>query len=371
MTTQADAETETAETVETQNTAPVVPGRTEVLKHYAREAMGELETAAPATEPDQPAETNKVLSQPESETETVEAPPEETADTPTADDPEETSEDHGGLPPEIQEKIDRRIDKEVARRKAAVEAKEAAEAELAELRAKMAETPEPAAAVKPTALSDIHDPGKLSAEKQRAKEALTQAKDLLFTLEDDPESVEAALRAAKIELRDERGTEDFSRARMKKFLRGVEKKAEWTLTEAIPERADFLEKAERAAQQAQEWMPELKERNSARTKLAMQLLRNRPDIRNNPQWPMELMVGVLGLERFEEMKTNKAKGTTTAQPKPKRELPVNIPQPKAAAPQTAKTKPQPPDANAVADKILNGERKARLDYINQFLPKQS
>lgn len=366
MSTQPEtAETETApETTVEQETAPVIPGREDVLKQFAREIMGTPETAAPPAEAEAE-NAAEALSQTESETE---AEPETTETETPADDSED---DHGDLPPEVQEKINKRIGKEVAKSKAALEAKEEAEAKLAEAQAKLAEfeSGQIASPKSKVQLADIHDKVKLAAEKQRAEQAVEDAEELLLTLEDDPNSVEQALRTMKVELKDEDGDEDFSEARMKKFLRTAKMNAERTLRKAIPEREQFLDKANQFATQAMDFMPELIDPKSERAKLFQQIFRENPELRQQPEWALKGVIGVLGMERLNEMVAAKQKAKAPAK---KPEKPVTIPAPRTAAPAvTAKPKATETDVNATAEKILNGDKSARLNYIKSLVPKSA
>lgn len=355
------AETETAQT--TEEKALAFPGRDEVLKHFAKEVTKEPEPVEPAPngEAEEPTETDDALSQ-SAETVTDEASDEAA---------EENHLDDGlreALPADIQEKINRRISKEVAKTKAEREAREAAEAKLAEAETKEATAPDTTANRSP-ALADIHEPAKLAVEQQRAEEALEQAEELLGNLEDDPLTVERTLRAAKLDdrmPRDAAGEPDYTPAGMRKFLGTVKRNADRTLRRDIPKRETFLKQAEVSAQEALAFMPELKDGKSDRTKLFLQVIRDNPEIRNKSNWPVKVAVAVLGLERLDEWKAAKAK--TTAPAKPKTEKPVTIPAPKAQPANVSKTKPTL-DANAVADKLLNGERAARLDYIKTLVPK--
>lgn len=366
MTTQTTtgAETDTAQT--TEEKALAIPGRDEVLKHFAKEVTKEPEEMAEAeTATAETAEENALSQSAETET---------TAETETAG--ETTEENHlddglrDALPADIQEKINRRISKEVAKTKAEREAREAAEAKLAEAEAKEVPAPDTTANRSP-ALAEIHEPAKLAVEQQRAEEALEQAEELLGNLEDDPLTVERTLRAAKLDdrmPRDAAGEPDYTPAGMRKFLGTVKRNADRTLRRDIPKRETFLKQAEQFAQEALAEMPELKDAKSERTKLFLQVIRDNPEIRNKSNWPVKVMVAVFGLERRAEIKAAKEKATTT---KPKTEKPVTIPAPKSQPAAVAKTKPGGLDANAVADKLLNGERAARLDYIKTLVPKMS
>lgn len=360
MSTNANAETETAPTTETTETeAPVIPGRDEVLKDFAREILGTPEPAAPPAI-GEAENADEALSQTQETTEAAEA---ET----------ETEENHleddlrQDLPEEVQEKINRRIGKEVAKTKLANEALAAAETRATEAETKLAEAgsrrPE---ASKAQPLANIHDPQKLESEKLKAEEAMEQAEDLLAQIEDDPQAVEAALRAAKVELKGADGTEDFSEASMKKFLRAVKTNADRMVRRNIPERLKFLQTADQAATQAVEFVPELKDPKSLQAKLFRQALVDLPQLQQHPQWPLMAVIGVLGRQKLDELIAARKRPVTP----PKRELPVKIPTPRAQPAAAPKGKPAPLDANAIADGILSGNKsRTRMDYIKTLVPK--
>lgn len=367
------AATETALTTVDGGESPkalVIPERDEVLKHFAREASGlpPDEVAAPPDEtPEVTAETDALSQSADTAAEVVAEPPAETAEENHLD--EDLS---AALAADVQEKINRRIGKEVAKTKAEREAREAVEARVTDLEAKLAErSQEPEVRIQnDVPLGHIHDPAKLDAERVKAEQAMEQAEDLLLTLEDTPADVEQALRAAKIALTNEHGEPDFSEARMKKFLRTVKMNADRSLRTAIPAREKFLGAANQFAKEAADFMPELKDNKSPRAKLFAQVVRGMPDLQRNPQWPIEAMVAVLGLERLDEMKATKAKGAAPVPPaKPRKELPVTIPTPKSQPTAPAKGRAQTVDANTTADKMLSGDRAARLNYIRTLLPK--
>jgi hypothetical protein len=351
------AEVEAAQTTtEQQEQAPVIPGRDEVLNHFAREILGTPETAAPpATEAEaEDATGESALSQEEEQQ------------------PAEQVENHldedlqGEIPAEVQEKINRRIGKEVAKTKAERDQREALETKLADAEARLAERPS-RAATSTSPLGNIHDPAKLELEKGKAEQALEQAEDLLAQIEDDPAGVEQVLRSAKVDLKGEDGEDDYSAARMKKFLRNVKVNADRMVRRTIPERAQFLQKANEAANQAVELVPELKDPKSEHAKLFRQALSDLPEIQNHPQWPLMAVLGVLGRQKLNEMIA--AKKAPAAVKKP--EKPVVIPTPRAQpAVTTTKAKPtETVDAKALADGLLNGDKRTRFDYIKSLVPK--
>ena len=172
-----------------------------------------------------------------------------------------------------------------------------------------------------------------------------------------------------MELKGEDGEDDFSEARMKKFLRTVKTNADRTLRKAIPAREQFLQQANNFATQAVELVPELKDAKSERAKMFRQVLSEVPELQRRPEWALKAAVAVLGMERLNELLAQREKAKTAAA-KPKRELPVKIPTPRAQAPSAApKGQAASEDLNTAADKILSGDRSARLSFIKSFVPK--
>lgn len=359
--------------------APVVPGREEVLKAFAREAMGEPETAAPPATAEAENAADALSQSGQEVTENAEAAtetPEEKAAREAAEaaEPEDT-ENHleddlrEALPEEVQQAVNRRIGKEVAKTKTEREQREAAEAKVTELEQQIATAPQTSRPANLGPLGAVHSLADLGVKKGEAEEAVIQAEDLLTQLEDDPAGVEQVLRATKIENwpKDENGEPDYSSAQMRKFLRTARTNADRQLRLDIPKREEFLKKADVAANQAVELMPELKEATSPRRKLFGQVLREHPEIQRYDNWPLRVVAGVKAMEWMHEQVA--AKTAKTAPAKPRREVPVQIPAPRAQPARTTANAPKAEDANAVADKVLSGDKSARLDVIKGFVPK--
>jgi hypothetical protein len=360
-------------TEEVSGAAKIVPNRSAVLSAFAKEAMGEAEPAAP----DAGAAGNnadEALSQQNAEAEAGAETAEEKAAREAAEAEAaagEQVENHleddlrQELPEAVQDKINRRIGKEVAKTKAEREAREALEARAAELEAQLAAAPKGETRAGTTVpLGDVHDAGKLAGKKVEAEQALEQSEDLLSVLDDDPASVEEALRAAKVDLKDADGEDDYTPARMRRWLRAVQQNANRMLRTHIPNRETFLKTAETAAQRAVEFMPELKDTKSERGKLFQQVLREHPEIQARPDWPLRVMAGVKALEWLAEQ----IKARTTPAPKTPREKPVSIPAPKAQPPRVVTKPTDTVDANAMTDAVLSGDKSARLKFLTGLVP---
>lgn len=362
-------------------------GRAEILNQFARMALGtetseaaakgseaaagqETEAQAAETKPAEAetAEQQDDLSQSKAETETE---PEAKAE--EAEQPETTEEGEdelkGKLDEHTQQVINKRIAKEVGKTKAEREAREAAEAKLAELQQQLEQQPKPEPVpvrVGSVPLAHVENVAQLQAEQAKARAALKQSEELLDTLEDNPEDVEAALRQSNVVLRDEHGQEDYSVPKMRKFLKGIRRTADDVVTQAIPERAQYLDIQSKAQAKAQEIVPELKDLKSPRYAKFQEVVRAFPQLKTIPDWPMAAAVQVIGLEVLEA----KLKAAQPVVAKAKPPLPVKIPQPKASAPTPKPAKPNQV-SEATVQAAIDGDKNARLKVIQSLVPKFS
>ena len=258
-------------------------------------------TEAPATEtaPAVPAETK---TEPEPKTETTEATDKEKADEVLS---KSTSQIE--FTPEQQEVFNKRLGKEVAKRKEL-------ERQLEETRTKLTEAPpappppehqpEPAAIVPlPSGappLANINDVNGLIELQKQAKEAIRFAEDALAN-EADGEPV----------------PEGWNR----KSLRDVIRNAKMTIEDHIPARNQFLQQKNQAQQTAYELLPWLKDKSDPNYVLAQTFRKNNPWIQNLPS--ADLMIGmyIKGVEtvKAEREAAEKTKGKAPdkkALPKP-------------------------------------------------------
>lgn len=353
-------------------------GRADVLNQFARLALGQQPEAEP-----QKGDATKVLGlESEGESQDAEAKAKE-ADAKQDDlsqsnaeekevEPEskdegkaedEEAELTGKLDEHTQQKINKRIAKEVAKTKAERERAEQLETRLKELEAKAVEAVPAPVPTQANPLAHITDVKQLVAERAKAEEAREQAEELLDTLQDEPERVEAALRAAKVELKDELGAEDFSVNRMKQFLKTVKREARNVSERAVPQQAQYLDAMQKSRAMAEELVPELKDAKSPRSQKYQEVLKAFPEIRSQPWWPMAAAVQVVGLEALEAQR--KASATPVAKAKPP--LPVKIPAPKAA-PNAAVRKPNTVDDDTYS-RAVEGDKNARLKVIQSMMPK--
>ena len=384
--------------------APLIPGRAEVLKSFAELAMGEFppdEKVAPA---EADGEKSKVLSQDKTAVETATADAaalaeraqasgltvaeQQAAETQALAELTERAQQAGKtveeqfaleeqaeqeavkgddhlaedaelkkvLTPEVQESINKRIGKEVAKTKLAHEAAEAAKAELEKVKAQLEAKPAPVNVSK-VPLGHVNDAAGLQAEAEKAQAAVDQCEDLILQLDEDPEAVETVLKTAQVQL------PEFSTAAMKRYLAQVKTNANKTLRTGIPARQEFLKSVSAFGDKAIELLPELKDANSERRKAFEEVSASIPGLKDNPYWPMAAAVQVLGLERLKELQASRTKAAVKVKPLVK---PVVIPSPKA---QPARV-PQPKAGEMTEElrtAVLNGDKNARKKYLESLV----
>jgi len=318
------------------------------------------------------------------ESEEVPATEDESEETTEAETPEESPEEEGeegdegevaGITPEIQESINRRIGKEVAKTKAEREAKTALEQKLQELTAQYEQLktapPEQRVVKANGPLADVTDLKVLSQKRAEALEVKEQVTELLENVEDDPGAVEAALRQARITVRDESGQEDYSVGRMRKTLRQIDRNIRKTLDE-IPHRENHLKtEAEILTKLHTEIMPELKDPTSQRSKIWNQLKSDFPEAMLNPKWPVLLMMSTAYLEAMKNTPTSpNPKPAPVVKPKTP---PVKIPaKPKSAPPPTKAKEAQMAalKEQMVSGKTPEAQREARVALLQNMLAEQ-
>lgn len=291
--------------------------------------------------------------------------PEEKAEPPAPEDEPEPEEEDApkGLTPEVQERVNRRIGKEVAKTKAEREKRAALEAELAELRAAK-EAPEPAPAPPARnadeALQRVQNPAELERVREDAENAVEQAETLLDQLDDRPEAVERELRRMKLPVTDEAGNEDYSPARIKATLGAIRRNAQRMLTRHIPRRMEFLNATRQGVDRITTLLPEFRDLKSPRAVRAAELIRSDPALLQRRDWPEFIAAAVLGYEALEKARAPKA-----TEPKAKPPIPPRMPAaPKAAAePKAGRV-----DTEALFHRgVMGGDTTARLAYIENMI----
>lgn len=272
----------------------------------------------------------------------------------------------GKLDVKTQASINARIGKEVAKTKAAQEKAEQLETKVAELTKQLETKPVAGPALADGPLATVQTREQLQAEVQRMEQAVDQADELLAQLESDPGGVEAIMREAKIALKGTDGAEDFSPAAMTKYLKSVRQNADRMLRREVPKRVDYLKQVDAYGGEVLNLLPELKDKASPRNKAYWQILTEAPWLKNMPAWPRMAGIYMLGLEAYQQLQ---AKGKAPAAVvKAKRPVPVTIPSPRGMQPATTRARPTT-NSNDLATAALNGDKKARLQYIQTLVPK--
>ena len=253
----------------------------------AEEQKQEAVTQTPQQEePNDPAPTEQLDTTTTEETAEAESTEEESK--------EEVLSHEKGLSPELQEKLDKRIGKEVAKRKALEEQINAIKSEFEALKAAKEEevsTPPPAP-VAPTPdnpLANVNDIDGLRSEHQTAKEIIRLVED---TLDSDD----------KTEVFNYQG-KDYTRKELKQIRRNAER----TINDYIPQRAQFLQQRDAYTQKAIEVFPWAKDKSSKEYKQAVQLMRQDPRLGSSVDGIYSAGVYLKGLQAIEAEKTAKPK----------------------------------------------------------------
>jgi len=403
------------------NGAPLIPGRQEVLKQFAGEVLaGGMPPEAKAGDPNPPgiAEAGKtavVLSQDDQSKGTEDGKSGRSATEPTwnaeqtawfaamdAATTEEAKaaltppafseaelawlenqelagsetgapEDHladdaelkGKLDAGTQERINKRIGKEVAKTKAALEQVEQLTAKAAELEAKLSQAPRGPDV--PTGIYSMQD---LQTAEASAREAFDQASDLLGQIETDPEAVEAALRAAKFTLKGQDGTEDFSPAAMRRFLGNIRNNADRKLRKELPKAVGFLKQVDASAGEAFKAVPELRDPRSPKRAEFDAVVKQWPAVKQFPNWPYALAMMLESQAALKARSSGNSGRSATAATKAKRPIPTMIPSPRGVAPVAPRPRPAASAASEdLGERALGGDKKARLQYIQSLMPK--
>lgn len=200
-----------------------------------------------------------------SHTETTEAEAE-----PAADEVEEGA-DSEGLPPELQEKVNKRIGKEVRKRKTA---EEEAAAEIAELKQRLTEAEARAEEERPPefapAATEANPFGNLNSVEEVQKEMM-QAEQTLEWAEDHPEG-------ALLETKE--GDKEFT----SEDVREIRKKAARAIRRHLPEQLGYIQARDQLEPRALEAYPWWKDKSSSEFQNAMQLLRQMPELARFPDY---------------------------------------------------------------------------------------
>jgi hypothetical protein len=213
------------------------------------------------------------------------------ADSKEEDSKEEVLSHDKGLPPELQEKLDKRIGKEVAKRKILEENMEALRAEIETLKNASTEEvqlPPSAITTLPNGpLANINDFDGLRSEHNTAKEIMRLVEDAL-----DMEGVE-------------NGFVYDGQTYTKQQLKQIRRNAERTLNDYIPQRAQFLQQRDEYTNKAVETFPWAKDKTSKEYKQAVALMRQDPRLGSSVDGLYSAGVYLKGLQAIEAEKTAK------------------------------------------------------------------
>jgi len=298
----------------------------------AEEVATEQPPAAETTQ--QSAETAEQTTPESSEPEAA-PEPEQTAPEPEAAESEEdvpsqkTSSDKEAR---IREKVQKRVDEEVAKRKALEERIANLESNLKRAETEKALPPMPKGNLP---LADYNDMASLAKYQEQAKQAKRWASDQL-SRDDLGEGVQV-------------GEQTLTREQIREVLR----KSEVALEDHIPARMQFLQTKQQASQQAVQMFPFLADPKSEDYHAAVQAYRLNPWLQDLPN--ADFIVGV----QVEGLKAMRAKQAAAAQPKVEKPKPKTIPATKPSSDQTAvsssTTTPRVP-TSSVARNALDSQR---------------
>ena len=289
-----------------------------LVKRQAEAAKApSAETIVPATEkaPDAQ-ETASITAPPEVAAATQPDKGEVAKETPAKAEPEATDPDEvlsKQLSPELQEVINKRIGKEVGKRKALEE-------KLAALEARLNAPPQPQEPIVPilpmeptsdNPLANIVDPNALLKEQQTAKEAKRWAQEML-----DRDDIDQGVNV---------GGKTYTKQELKSVVRNADRMIE----DYVPARAQYLQTRFQVETQVRETFgaePWMQDKGSEGYQLYQQLLKD-PDIVRRPNGSWTAAVQVQGL--LEVQKRKRASG------QPVTPLPVTPTKQKAPASQVA------------------------------------
>jgi len=274
------------------------------LKPQTSEPAPAEQTTPEATAPEAPqpsaAETEQTPASADAETNATE--PAEKTDADGQDAKEEADDvlsHKSTLDPKTKERIQRRIDKEVGKRKQL-------EARLAEMESRLQQTPQPEPNAKPQVvplpagappLANIEKAEDLVSLQQQAKEAIRWAEEML-----DHDGIENGVQV---------GDRVFSKGDLKTIIR----QAKVTMEDHIPARYQFLQARHQAQQAAYTEFPFLKDKSSEEYQMAQAIYRDMPWLRNVPTADWIVGLGVEGFKSLQARKAAATKAKDTTKPK--------------------------------------------------------
>lgn len=247
---------------------------------------------------------------------------------------EEEQDDANKLPPDLQKRVDRRVNQEVRKRKyleyQIQTAKEAADAKISELQeqlesAKQALPSRPPGAAPLSAVQTEADLARTVEATETVLDFLDSAESLLDTA---PEKVIDRLRGAGVQLKDADGEEDYSDARINAWIRDTRRAANRTLAREVPKRREYLAQLAHADAQAVQTFPWWKDPKSEEYKEAQKVLAAIPELKRMPHWKYAAAVYVHGLKALKAA----AQSATPAAPARPAPRPPLVPSQRRSAP---------------------------------------
>lgn len=299
------------------NPQPETPPASEELEETESVETTESPSDEPSSdEPTEDGETEEVLSQTESEDSTeVEQAAEENEDAPSP-----------------KKGLLKRIDKLTAKRREAEERVDGLEAEVKNLREQLdsrEDMPE---------LENIPSANPYSnlTTTRTVQKEIDRAEEIVEWCEDNPDGA----------IVEKKGGEDVDYTA--EDIRNIKKNARKALRKHLPERLEYLKEEEQVNTQVDQVFPYWKDRSSVGYQEAMEILKNRPEIKTNPTWKADVSIYQLGLQAYREMVSSPKANST----KPKAKAPAQ-----PAAPTAAPAKPKPAAArSASARKSFSSQR---------------
>ena len=275
----------------------------EMLLRTATPAKDTSTVAPASSEPNKPQEEATQNADSGSPAEASPQPDQNTApEAPVTEaEPEVLSQDSEQLPPDLQEKIDKRIGKEVAKRKTLEDQLAMQREELEKLKAAVAQPQEAPSQAAPTVidpsqpLSHIGTVDALNAEHKQAKSIIRASEELLDQFDSGVDSVEY-------------GGQTFTKAQVKQALRN----AKLVVEEQVPQRYQFLQARDGWKAKAVEEFPFLKDRTTKEYQMVEQARRNYPIIASLPDADYVLGLAVEGIKAIEARKAAKPAAKTAA-----------------------------------------------------------
>lgn len=194
--------------------------------------------------------------------------------------------------------FEKRIGKEVAKRKELEERLEAVTAEMAELKQQFQERPAVEPPTPENVLGEVKTLAELNAKEAEARRYLDQAEEHLDGLDDggDPAAAAAWLRQGGVKL-----PEEADSATVRQVLKRIRRNAD-RVTRDAPQRREWLAQEQQATQQARQTFPWLADKASPEQAQLAAVVKAIPEIRRLPHWQFAGAVYVEGLKAIQARK---------------------------------------------------------------------